>query len=101
MKTILPPFLQFETNLDGISRGFSVLVTSIIIIFYSTIFEEEYSTKLIQLYIYPWWRILVVLLVLFSTIWCRRVGILVALIAFFYLSDMNTLIAPIPNHKLT
>jgi predicted CDP-diglyceride synthetase/phosphatidate cytidylyltransferase len=101
MKSILPPFLQFESSIDGMSRGFSVLVASMIIIFYSTIFEEEYSTKLIQLYIYPWWRILVILLVLFSAIWCRRVGILVALIAFFYLSDMNTLIEPIPNHRLT
>ena len=61
---------------------------------YSTTFEEEYSKKLIDLYIAPWWRLLVALLVLTSAVWCPRVGILIALIVFFYLSDMNTLIKP-------
>ena len=43
---------------------------------------------------YPWWRIMVIFLVVSSAVWCPRVGILIALIAFFYLSDMNTLITP-------
>jgi hypothetical protein len=89
-----PSFLSFQGNTDGIFRAIAVVLVSIVIVKYSTIFEEEYSQKLTDLYIQPWWRILVVLLVLTATIWCPRVGILVALVVFFYLSDMNTLITP-------
>ena len=81
-------------NTDGIFRALAVVLVGIVIVKYSTIFEEEYSQKLTDLYIHPWWRILVVLLVLSASIWCPRVGILVALVVFFYLSDMNTLITP-------
>ena len=89
-----PSFLSFQGNTDGIFRALAVILVGIVIVKYSTIFEEEYSQKLTDLYIQPWWRILVVLLVLSASIWCPRVGILVALVVFFYLSDMNTLITP-------
>lgn len=89
-----PSFLSFQGNTDGIFRAIAVVLVAIVIVKYSTIFEEEYSQKLTDLYIQPWWRILVVLLVLSASIWCPRVGILVALVVFFYLSDMNTLITP-------
>jgi hypothetical protein len=89
-----PSFLSFQSNTDGIFRALAALLAALIIVQYSTIFEQEYSKKLIDLYIAPWWRLLVVLLVLTSAIWCPRVGILIAAIVFFYLSDMNTLITP-------
>ena len=87
-------FLSFQGNTDGIFRALTVAFATIIIIKYSTLFEEEYNRKLTDLYMYPWWRIMVIFLVVSSAVWCPRVGILIALIAFFYLSDMNTLITP-------
>jgi hypothetical protein len=89
-----PSFLLFQGTTDGIFRALAVLIMGVIIVKYSSLFEEEYSEKLTNLYIYPWWRILVVLLVLTSAIWCPRVGILAALVVFFYLTDMNMLITP-------
>lgn len=89
-----PSFLTFQGTTDGIFRALAVLLATIVIVKYSTLFEEGYSKKLTDLYVYPWWRFLVVMLVLTSAIWCPRVGILVALVVFFYLSDMNTLITP-------
>ena len=94
MRTQWPSFLSFEGNTDGIFRALTVILAAVIIVKYSTLFEEEYSEKLTELYIYPWWRIMIVILVLTSAMWCPRVGILIALIVFFYLSDMNTLIKP-------
>ena len=91
MRTQWPSFLSFEGNTDGIFRALTVTLAAVK---YSTLFEEEYSEKLTELYIYPWWRIMIVILVLTSAMWCPRVGILIALIVFFYLSDMNTLIKP-------
>jgi hypothetical protein len=89
-----PSFLSFQGTTDGIFRAIAVTLVGMVIVKYSTLFEEEYTQKLTDLFIHPWWRILVVLLVLTSAIWCPRVGILVALVVFFYLSDMNTLIIP-------
>lgn len=94
MRPSWPSFLSFQGTTDGIFRAIAVLVLAVVIVRYSTLFEEEYTKKLTDLYIHPWWRILVVLLVISSAIWCPRVGILVALIVFFYFSDMNTLITP-------
>jgi hypothetical protein len=89
-----PSFLSFQGTTDGIFRAIAVLLAAIVIIRYSTLFEEEYTQKLTDLYIHPWWRILVILLVLTSAIWCPRVGILVALVVFFSLSDMDILVRP-------
>jgi hypothetical protein len=93
-----PDFLSFQHGSDGVFRAVVVLLASLFLINYSSIFEEQYSHKLTSLYIYPWWRILVVLLVLTSALWCPRVGIIIAFIVFFYLSDMNTLITPFTNY---
>ena len=89
-----PSFLSFQNTTDGLLRGVVVIIAAIVLVFYSTVFEQEYSKNLTDLYIAPWWRLLVALLVLTSAIWCPRVGILIALLVFFYLSDMNTLITP-------
>ena len=92
-----PTFLSFRGTTDGVLRALSVIFACVLIIKYSTLFEEEYSKKLIDLYVYPWWRILVVFLLITSAVWCPRVGIVMALVIIFYLSDMNILIAPITN----
>jgi hypothetical protein len=89
-----PSFLTFQGTTDGIFRALAVILATIVIVKYSTLLEEGYSKKLTDLYMHPWWRLLIVLLVLTAAIWCPRVGILVALAVFFYLSDMNTLITP-------
>ena len=90
-------FLSFDSTTEGACRAILVLLAALFIVFYSSLFEVEYSKKLIDLYRYPWWRLLLVLLVISSIIWCPRVGILVALVMFFYLSDMNTLLTPLSN----
>jgi len=94
MRPSWPSFLSFQGTTDGIFRAIAVVLVGVIIVRYSTLFEEEYAKKLTDLYIHPWWRILVVLLIITSAMWCPRVGILVGLVVFFYLSDMNTLITP-------
>ncbi len=87
-------FLMFDGSIDGVARALSVLLIAIIIVKYSSIFEEEYTKKLTNLYLHPWWRFLVLSLVLLATMWCPRVGIVMALLIFFYFSDMEVLITP-------
>jgi hypothetical protein len=89
-----PEILTFNSGTDGFMRLLVVTVATIILVMYSTIFEVEYNSKLIELYMYPWWRILSVLLILAGSLWCPRVGILVALVIFMYLADINTLLTP-------
>ena len=87
-------FLKFEGTMDGTMRAIAVIIIALGIVFYSTVYEHEYSDKLTNLFIQPWWRLLVVILLLTGAIWCPRVGILMTLLVFFYLSDMETLITP-------
>ena len=99
MKT--PTWLENLSNRhssDGVFRVIVVILASIFLVNYSSLFEEHYSEKLTELYIHPWWRILVVLLVVTSAMWCPRVGIIIAFIVFFYLSDMNTLVTPFSDY---
>lgn len=88
-------FLSFDNSVDGFMRLVFVAILGAYIVMNSTIFEVDYGDKLIDMYIRPWWRLLLVLLVIVSGLWCPRVGILLALVAFFYISDMETLIEPI------
>ena len=81
----------------SIIEAIIVLFVAVLVIKYGALFEEEYTQKLIDLYIHPWWRMLIVFLVIAAAIWCPTVGIMIALLVFFYLSDMNTLITPLPN----
>jgi hypothetical protein len=82
-------------TVDGILRMMVIIFGCIFIVRNASLYEEEYSRKLIDLYVYPWWRILIVLLLITSALWCPTVSIIIAFLAFFYLSDMNTLIAPL------
>jgi ethanolamine transporter EutH len=90
-----PEALAFKGSLDGLFRMLFVIIAGGILVMYSMVFEAEYSDKLIDLFLKPWWRILVVVLLIAAGIWCPRVGILVALVVFFYLSDMETLVSPL------
>lgn len=83
---------------DDMLRAISIILIGLILLNYSTIFEAEYNSKLIDLYTQPWWRLMVILLTISAAMWCPRVGILVTLLVFFYLADMETLITPLANH---
>lgn len=82
---------------SDIGRILVILFAAFVLIRTSSVFEEEYHAQLIDLYTSPWWRMLLVLFVIASAAWCPQVGIIVALVVFFYLSDMNTLLLPVSH----
>jgi hypothetical protein len=92
-----PSVLTFQKTSDGLMRAFAVFLFAGIAIMYSMRFEVEYSKKLVDLYIQPWWRFLVVGLLIAAALWCPRVTIVVALVVFFYMSDVDALITPFTN----
>ena len=69
------------------------------ILFFGSVFEESYSKEMVDLYIQPWWRILIVTLVAVSAWWSPRVGIVMSLAAFLYLNDMDILTSPFLNKQ--
>jgi len=89
-----PSFLTFDRNANGIACAVVILLTAGILLRYGTVFEQEYGPVLTHLYQYPMWRILIVGLLLSAALWSPAVGILVALLLFFYLNDMETLLTP-------
>ena len=90
-------WLALNGTTDGVFRALFVFLGIMVIVHYSSLMERPYHQKLAMLYLHPWWRILVLLLVLFAALWCPRVGIVTAFIAFLYLNDMNTLVVPLPH----
>ncbi len=89
--------MSMNGTTDGVFRALTVFLAFIVIVYYSSLIERPYHDKLAQLYLYPWWRLLVILLVLSAALWCPRVGILVGFIVFLYMNDMNMLIQPLPH----
>jgi hypothetical protein len=96
-KLSLPSFLRFYSITENGLRIGLLFAIIAVIVFNSTLFEEEYTEKLMNLYVYPWWRFLLVFLVISSAVWSPELGIFIALAVFFYLNDMNTLVQPIAS----
>ena len=86
--------LPSPTTLDGALQTVFLIGLAIVLVMYSMVFEMEYDPKLIDLYMYPGWRLLCAALILAAMLWSPRIGILVALVVFFYLADMHTLLTP-------
>ena len=81
-------------GVDGPARVAVMLLFAVLLVFYSMSFEVAYSRPLVDLYVFPWWRLLIVVAVLAAALWCPRVGAVVGLAAFFYLADVGTLLTP-------
>ena len=93
-KSPLDVFLgAFEehTAIDNYLRTGVTIIILAYVLLYSTVFEATYSKRLVDLYAYPWFRLLLVGLVGLGTWWCPRVGLALALAVFFYFNDMHIL----------
>ena len=90
--------------LKGCDANFILEWVSIIgiltyILFAGSVFEISYPKELVDLYAYPWWRILVVALVVIGAWWCSRIGLVMALATFLYLNDMDILTSSFLNNQ--
>ena len=84
--------LESGSSFDKSIRIFTAVVLFGWLLFIASSFEKTYDEKLIELYAQPLWRVLLVLGVFFSLLWCPRVGILTTLAVFFYFHDVGAII---------
>jgi hypothetical protein len=96
-KSSLASVFDEYSTLDLSIRSGVILLTILFILFSSSVFELSYPKQIVELYAVPWWRFLVVFLVVIGTWWCPRVGFVLALAAFFYLNDMHILTSSFVN----
>ena len=89
-----PDYLKFPNTLDGVLRMAFVLSGIVLIVANSLVFEEPYAVKLAELHTQPWWRVLLAIALVFAFVWCPRVGVVMALLIFLYLSDVEMLTKP-------
>ena len=90
MNTLFEEGTPFEQML----RVLVVVLVLSYVLFFGSVFEAHYPAQLVELYAYPWWRLLVVLIVALGAWWCPRVGLALAAATFFYLNDMSILTSP-------
>lgn len=89
-------FVEHSPSEERLRTGVTILILAYVLSF-STVFEARYPTRIVELYAYPWWRLLMVLLVAIGAWWCPRVGLALGIAIFFYLNDMHTLTSPFVN----
>ncbi len=80
-----------DEQVDKMLRLVVVALGIIWLLYEGTVFENTYPAPMVLYYSYPWWRILLLILLAIGAAWCPRVGIVYALILFFYFQDMNLL----------
>lgn len=74
-----------------------IIVTAIFFIwnlYEGSVLESPYPIELVKLYKYPFWRIMLVFMVIAATFWCPRVGAMLTLVVFFYMEDLEKLVRP-------
>jgi hypothetical protein len=86
-------------NIDNVLEGGVLAILFSYILFFGSVFEESYSKEMVDLYVQPWWRILIVCLVAVASWWSPRVGLTMALAVFLYLNDMDILTSPFLNKE--
>ena len=81
-------------DIEQVLKMLVVFVLFIYIVFSSTVFEVEYNKRLVNLYPHPWWRLLLVTMIVIGWRWSPLIGVLIGIIVFFYLHDMYLLVTP-------
>lgn len=80
-----------HSPIEEILRTGTTIILLLFVIFHASVFGSTYPERLQLLYMYPWWRMLVVGLVGLGAWWCPRVGLALALVVFFYFNTMAAL----------
>lgn len=68
-----------------------------LLIYFSSVFEFQYPEHSIQLFMLPWWRLLIVVLLILGILWSPKIGILLTLTVYFYFSDLQKLLVPVSS----
>lgn len=53
------------------------------------VFENSYPLAMVKLYKVPFWRLLLVVLLILAVDWCPSVAVMLAFFIFFYIMDME------------
>lgn len=63
-------------------------------LYYGALIQTAYPQSLVSLYLYPVWRLLLVLFLLIAAMISKEIGLMVALAIFFYFMDLSQFIKP-------
>jgi hypothetical protein len=77
--------------------GFIVVAFLMWNLYYGALIQTAYPHSLVSLYIYPIWRLLLILFLFTAVMISQEVGLMVALALFFYFMDMSYFIKPWAN----
>lgn len=94
---VLETLLISTTHTDTLLQWLVIFLIVAYILFFGMVFEESYPKRLVELYQYPWWRLLVIVFVGLGASWSPLVGSILGLAVFFYLNDLDILTTPFLN----
>ena len=85
----LQRILNSSNDVDILLRNIMILGFLIWNVIEGSVFENEYPESFVKLYTIPIWRLLLVILMIFASMWNHSLGIMVAFTIFFYVMDME------------
>ena len=53
------------------------------------VFENVYPQAMVKLYVYPIWRVLLLILLVLAADWCVSIALMLAFTIFFYIMDIE------------
>ena len=80
-----------------VTPGLVFIVTGLFFLwnlYYGALIQTSYPQSLVSLYIYPIWRLLLVIFLLIAAMISEELGLMVALAVFFYFMDIPRFIKP-------
>jgi len=63
-------------------------------LYYGALIQTAYPQSLVSLYVYPFWRVLLVMFLLVAASMSKEIALMVALAIFFYFMDVSQFIKP-------
>jgi hypothetical protein len=82
------------SKIDSLSQILAILFFFGWNLYYGALINTPYPKVLVSLYQYPFWRLLLVGLIISSALWNEPLSILVGIAVFFYLMDMPHFLEP-------
>lgn len=84
--------MKWQQMLDLTLQLSLIIIVFIWLYTSGAVFEVEYYNKLVSLYTYPWWRWLLLVLLIVASSWSPTLAMGLLMALFFYFADIGIII---------
>ena len=82
-------------TMEMVDTALKLSLTAVLIVWLfssGSVFESEYYDKLVNLYTHPWWRWLLIALLVAGSMWYPVFAVAMMMAVFFYFADIEVFV---------